>query len=266
VVTDVKTAELIKHASNAFLASKISFINMVSNLCEELGIDVTTVARGMGLDHRIGGHFLNAGLGFGGSCLPKDLTAFVKIAEDHGVDFSLLRAVEQINEERAGRLLRKIDQALWVVRGKTIGVLGVAFKPETSDIRNAPSLRIITQLNKAGALLRVYDPQGAQNLQRLYPPDPAFAFATSPYEAAADAHALVIVTEWDEFRSVDLGRIRAIMRTPIIVDGRNLFARDEMLRKGFEYHSLGRGDIDRGAAPLQGLGEPQAASPAAGRG
>src|SRR5205807_439518 len=266
VVTDVKTAELIKHASNAFLASKISFINMVSNLCEELGIDVTTVARGLGLDHRIGGHFLNAGLGFGGSCLPKDLTAFAKIAEDHGVDFSLLRAVEQINEERAGRLLRKIDQALWVVRGKTIGVLGVAFKPETSDIRNAPSLRIITQLKKAGAVLRVYDPQGAQNLQRLYPPDPTLAYAASPYEAAADAHALVILTEWDEFRSVDLGRIRAIMRTPIIVDGRNLFGPDEMLRKGFEYHSLGRGDIDRGAAPLQPLVKPRVASPAAGRG
>src|SRR5205807_26076 len=140
-----------------------------------------------------------------------------------------------------------------------------AFKPETSDIRNAPSLRIITQLKKAGALLKVYDPQGAQNLQRLYPPDPAFAYAASPYEAAADAHALVIVTEWDEFRSLDLGRIRAIMRTPIIVDGRNLFARDEMLRKGFEYHSLGRGGIDRETAPLRGLVEPQAASPAAGR-
>ena len=241
VVTDVKTAELIKHASNAFLASKISFINMVSNLCEELGIDVTTVSRGIGLDHRIGSHFLDAGLGFGGSCLPKDLKAFVKIAEEHQVDFSLLQAVERINEDRVGRLLRKIDQALWVVRGKTIGVLGAAFKPDTGDIRDAPSLQVLARLKEAGAVLSVYDPKGAQNLQKIHPPQANFRYAASPYEAATEAHALVILTEWEEFRSLDLARVRSLMCTPIIVDGRNLFAPAEMTRKGFEYHTLGRG-------------------------
>src|SRR5205807_193915 len=243
VVTDVKTAELIKHASNAFLASKISFINMVSNLCEELGIDVTTVSRGIGLDHRIGSHFLDAGLGFGGSCLPKDLKAFVKIAEEHQVDFSLLQAVERINEDRVGRLLRKIDQALWVVRGKTIGVLGAAFKPDTGDIRDAPSLQVLARLKEAGAVLSVYDPKGAQNLQKIHPPQANFRYAASPYEAATEAHALVILTEWEEFRSLDLARVRSLMCTPIIVDGRNLFAPAELMRKGFEYHTLGRGDV-----------------------
>lgn len=243
LITDVKTAELIKHASNAFLASKISFINMISNLCEELGVDVSDVARGIGLDHRIGPHFFNAGLGFGGSCLPKDLKAFVSIAEDLGVDFSLLRDVERINEERVGRLLKKLERALWVVGGKTVGVLGVAFKPNTSDIRHAPSLKVLSWLKDAGAILNVYDPQAAASLEKSHPPDAGFRYAQSPYDAAENAHALVILTEWEEITSMDLARVRSLMRNPIIVDGRNLFNPLDMRERGFEYYSLGRGDV-----------------------
>ncbi len=242
LVTDVKTAELIKHAANAFLATKISFINMVADLCGEVGVDVTTVARGLGLDTRIGEEFLNAGLGFGGSCFPKDLKAFMKIANEVGVDFALLREVERINERRVERLLRKVEQALWVVQDKTVGVLGVAFKPETDDIREAPSLKVIPRLKEDGAILRVYDPRAAGNFERIHPPDDRLSYVRSPYEAAIDAHVLIILTDWDEFRSLDLDRVRSLMHSPIIVDGRNLFTVHEMRQKGFEYFSLGRGD------------------------
>lgn len=242
LVTNVKTAELIKHASNAFLASKISFINMVADLCEEVGVDVSVVAKGLGLDRRIAPHFLDAGLGFGGSCFGKDLKAFVRIAEELGVDFSLLREVERINEARVERLLKKLDRALGSARGKTVGVLGVAFKPNTDDIRDAASLRVIPRLRKKGAILRIYDPQAAQNLAKAIPPGDGFRHVESAYEAARDAHALVILTDWDEFRSLDLARVRSLMRTPVIVDGRNLFEPAEMRARGFEYRSLGRGD------------------------
>src|SRR5207247_10912075 len=164
-------AELIRQTANAFLATKISFINMVSDLCEELGVDVATVARGVGLDPRIGGHFLNAGLGFGGSCLPKDLSALITVAEDNGVDVAMLREVERINTARVDRLLAKVDRALWVLPHKVIGVLGVAFKQDTDDIRGAPSLGIIPRLHSAGAIVRVYAPAAAQNIQKLYPPN-----------------------------------------------------------------------------------------------
>ncbi len=243
LATNVKTAELIKHASNAFLATKISFINMISDLCDGLGVDVAVVAKGMGLDPRIGSRFLNAGLGFGGSCLPKDLRAFVRIAEELGIDVSLLRDVERVNEERVDRFMRKIERALWVVGGKTVGVLGGAFKPDTSDIRGAPGLKALARLKEAGAVLRVYDPKAAGNLVKIYPPDGRLDYVDSPYDAATGAHALVILTEWAEFQSMDLARVRSLMRTPIIIDGRNLFDPAEMRRKGFEYHSLGRGDV-----------------------
>ncbi len=243
LVTDVKTAEVIKQAANAFLATKISFINMVADLCEEVGVDVTAVAKGLGLDTRIGQAFLNAGLGFGGSCFPKDLKAFMKIANEVGADFSLLREVERINERRADRLLRKVEQALWVVRDKTIGVLGVAFKPETDDIREAPSLKIIPRLKEEGAVLRVYDPRATGNFERVLPPDDRLSYVRSPYEAATGAHVLIILTEWDEFRGLDLDRVRSLMHSPIIVDGRNLFTVHEMRENGFEYFSLGREDV-----------------------
>lgn len=241
LVTDCKTAELIKHAANAFLATKISFINMVADVCNEVGVDVTTVARGLGLDKRIGQDFLTAGLGFGGSCFPKDLKAFMKIAHDKGVDFALLREVERINERRVELLLRKVEQTLWVVRDKTIGVLGLAFKPETDDIREAPSLKVIPRLKEDGAILRVYDPRATRNFERIFPPDDRLRYVESPYDAATDAHALIILTDWEEFRSLDFARIRSLMHSPIILDGRNLFSVREMEEKGFEYYSLGRG-------------------------
>ena len=242
LVTSVKMAELIKHAANAFLATKISFINMVSDLCDQVGGDVSVLARGIGLDHRIGPHFLKAGLGFGGSCFGKDLKAFVRIAEDLGVDFSLLREVERINDSRTERLLKKLDRALWVVRNKTVGVLGVAFKANTDDIREAASLKVIPRLYARGASLRIYDPHAAGKIAMRHPRDDRLSYVGSPYEAARDAHALVILTDWDEFQSLEFGRLRSLMRTPVIVDGRNLFDPTRMRAQGFEYYTLGCGD------------------------
>src|SRR2546422_1105930 len=249
VVTSVTTAELIKQTANAFLATKISFINMVSDLCEELGVDVATVARGVGLDPRIGSHFLKAGLGYGGSCLPKDFSALIRVAEDNGVNVGLLRAVEGVKTARVDRLLAKVEGALWVLRHKTIGVLGVAFKSDTDDIRGAPSLEVVPRLHGAGASLRVYDPAAARNLGRLYQPDDRLTYVESACEAARGANALVILTDWDEFRSLDLCRVRSLMRTPIIIDGRNLFEPVHMQAAGFEYYSLGRGEATLRSEP-----------------
>ena len=249
VVTSVTTAELIKQTANAFLATKISFINLVADLCEELGVDVTTVARGVGLDPRVGSDFLRAGLGFGGSCLPKDLSALIRVAEDKGVDIGMLREVEHINTARVDRLLAKVERALWVVRHKVVAVLGVAFKPDTDDIRGAPSLGVIPRLHDAGAILRVYDPAAMRRLKALHPPDDRLTYVESALEAARGAHALVVLTDWEEFRSLDLGRVRSLMRTPIIVDGRNLFEPAQMQAAGFEYYSLGRGEVALRAEP-----------------
>lgn len=243
LVTDIRAAELIKHASNAFLAAKISFINTVSDLCERVGVDIVTVAKGVGMDSRIGPRFLEAGLGYGGSCFPKDIKAFTRMAEDVGLDFGLLKEVERINDERVPRLLKKVKRALPEIRGKILGVLGVAFKPNTDDIREAPSLKVIPGIEDLGGVLRVYDPQAAVNLARVHPPGDRLRYVGSAYEAAEGASALVILTDWEEFRSLDLQRIRGLMRTPIIVDGRNLFSPREMRERGFEYYSLGRGDV-----------------------
>ena len=242
ISTSVTTAELIKQTANSFLATKISFINMVSDLCEELGVDVATVARGIGLDPRIGSHFLNAGLGFGGSCLPKDLSALIKVAEGNGVDVGMLREVERINTARVDRLLAKVERALWVLRNKVIAVFGVAFKADTDDIRGAPSLGVVPRLHGAGAILRVYDPAATRKLERLYPPNDRLTYVESAFEAVQDAHALVILTDWEEFQSLDLGRVGSLMRSPIVVDGRNLFEPTQMQAAGFEYYSLGRGE------------------------
>ena len=243
IVTSVTTAELIKQAANAFLATKISFINLVSDLCEKLDVDVTTVAKGIGLDPRIGRDFLNAGLGFGGSCLPKDVSALIRVAGSSGVDVGMLKEVERINVARIDRLLGKVERALWVLPQKVIGVLGVSFKPDTDDIRGAPSLGVIPRLHSTGAILRVYDPAAVRNFERFHPPDDRLSYVASAYDAARDAHALVILTDWNEFRSLDFGRIRTLMRTPVVVDGRNLFEPSQMQAAGFEYYSLGRGDV-----------------------
>ena len=248
VVTNISTAELIKHAANAFLSTKISFINMVSDLCEKVGADVTAVTRGIGLDSRIGPQFLDAGIGYGGYCFPKDLRAFIYLAEEHGVDFALLQEVERINRRRVDIFIRKVHQALWTLRGKTLGVLGLAFKAGTDDIREAVSLRIIQALLDEGGILRLYDPQAMPNTQRVFPASKELIYCTSAYDAAQGAQALLLLTEWEEFRQLDLVRVRDLMEVPVMVDGRNLFDPDAVRKAGFEYISLGR-DAARSADP-----------------
>lgn len=241
VVTDLKTAELIKQASNAFLATKISFINLMSDLCEATGADVGEVAHGLGLDPRIGAAFLRAGAGFGGYCLPKDLRTLIRVGEDHGVDVALLRAVDHINESRAERILKKVHQALWIIGGKTVGILGLAFKPGTDDIREAPSLKIISRLLEEGARLQVHDPKAIGNVTRHFSADTqGLVYCDSPYDAAHGANALLVLTEWDEYRALDLVRIRRLMDTPILIDARNLYEPALMRGHGFEYSSVGR--------------------------
>ena len=241
IVTTLATAELIKHAANAFLATKISFINMIADLCEASGADVLEVARGLGLDPRIGPAFLQAGVGFGGYCLPKDLRALIRIGEEQGVDVSLLRAVERINAARVDRFLRKVAQALWVVRGKTVAVLGLAFKPDTDDVREAPALTIARRLLAEGALLRLHDPQAMPAARQVLPEEPGrVVYCDSPYEAARGAQALLVVTEWDAYRRLDFHRLRQAMEVPVIVDGRNALDPAVCRAAGFEYYGMGR--------------------------
>jgi UDPglucose 6-dehydrogenase len=239
IVTTINSAELIKHASNSFLALKISYANMVADLAERLGADIQEVAYAVGMDPRIGRSFLNAGLGFGGFCLPKDLQAFVHLAERTGVDFSLLKEVEKINRKRIGYVVEKIRRALWVVKGKQIGVLGLAFKANTDDIRFAPAIDLINQLVREGAKIRAYDPEAMEKARPLMP---HVEMPESAYEAAKDSEALVIATEWKQFRELDWARIRDTMTRPLIVDARNLLSAPEMKALGFEYYSVGRPD------------------------
>jgi UDPglucose 6-dehydrogenase len=240
IVTNIDTAELIKHASNSFLALKISYINMISDLCEKTTADVEQVALGMGRDPRIGKNFLNAGLGYGGSCFPKDIKALTKIGEDMGVDMGLLREADKVNHARTGLFLDKVKKALWILKDKRIAVLGLAFKPETDDIREASSIRIIRELEREGARLRLYDPKAADNMKEIFPPSGTIVYCKDPYEAAEEANALLVVTEWEEFRAFDLGRVRELMANPIIVDGRNMFDPAAVRTLGFEYYSVGR--------------------------
>jgi UDPglucose 6-dehydrogenase len=244
LVTDTNSAELIKHASNSFLAMKISFINMVANLCEVVGADVTKVAEGMGLDPRIGAAFLNPGIGFGGFCFPKDVQAFVRIAEKSGCDFSLLKEVEKINQRRVDHFLEKIRKELWVVRGKKIAVWGLAFKPNTDDIRFAPSIALVRSLLDEGAHVNAYDPEAMEKAKSVLPD---ITYCSDPYQAAQGADAIVIVTEWEEFRQVDWSRLLSTVEQPLVIDGRNVFSPDEISGKGFRYVSIGRVD----ALPLQ---------------
>ncbi|HKV03670.1 MAG TPA: UDP-glucose/GDP-mannose dehydrogenase family protein [Candidatus Acidoferrales bacterium] len=239
LVTTINSAELIKHASNSFLALKISYANMVADLAERLGADIGEVVRAIGMDPRIGPSFLSAGLGFGGFCLPKDLQAFVHLAERSGVDFSMLREAEKINKRRIERFFEKMRAALWVVRGKQIGVLGLAFKPNTDDIRFAPAIDLIGLLLAEGARVRAYDPAAMEKARAVLP---QVEYAKSPYEAAENAEALLIATEWDEFRKLDWSRLRDAMARPLVFDGRNLLSPREMKDRGFEYRSFGRPD------------------------
>lgn len=241
LITNIDTAELIKHASNSFLALKISYINLMSEMCEKTEADVEQVARGMGLDTRIGPLFLRAGLGFGGSCFPKDIRALIKIGEDLGIKMNLLKEADRINLERIGVFVKKIKKALWILKDKNIAVLGLSFKPETDDIREAPSIKVIKELLEESSLLRLYDPEAMENMKALYPENPPqITYAKSPYEAAEGANALLIITEWDEFKELDLARIKEALDNPIIVDGRNIYEPDEVRNLGFEYYSIGR--------------------------
>ncbi len=237
LVTDVETAELIKHASNAFLATKISFINVVADLCDRIGADVLLVAAGMGLDARIGPQFLRAGLGFGGSCFPKDVAAFIRFAEEIGVDLNLLREVSSINRRRIELAVEKLRRALWILRNKRIGLLGLAFKPHTDDMRHAPALALAERLIQEGAEVAGYDPHGQAAARAARP---GLAVVDDPYALAEGADALVFATEWPEFSSLDWGRLKRAMRRPVILDGRNALEREKLLAEGFEYLGMGR--------------------------
>lgn len=240
LLTSTKSAEIIKHASNAFLAMKISFINAVSNLCEATGANVEQVAHGIGLDSRIGPKFLRPGIGYGGSCFPKDVAAFRSVAEQMGVDFSLLTEVEKINVEQRKRFLRKVRSALWTLRAKRLAVLGLAFKGETDDIRESPAIEMIEMLLGAGCSVVAYDPAAMERTQEVLPAGPQIAYAKDAYAAAQDADALLILTDWAEFAALDLDRLKAKMRYPIVIDGRNLFEPSVMAARGFTYLSIGR--------------------------
>jgi len=236
LVTDTCSSELIKHASNSFLAMKISFINMVADLCEAAGADISQVAEGVGLDPRIGPSFLKPGIGFGGFCFPKDLQAFVRIAEKHSCDFSLLREVERINQRRVIRFVEKVKKELWVLQGKIVCVWGLAFKPNTDDVRFAPALEIIRALLAEGARVQAYDPKAMEPAQKELA---AVTYCDDLYEAAKGADAVLLLTEWEEFQTVDWRRISDLVERALIIDGRNMLSRDDVVRHGFEYVGIG---------------------------
>jgi UDPglucose 6-dehydrogenase len=237
-----RTAELIKYAANAFLATKITFINEIADLCEQVGADVQEVARGIGLDNRIGGKFLHAGPGFGGSCFPKDTSALLKTAQDYGVALRIVETVSAVNEQRKRAMARKVVAALdGSVRGKTVAVLGLTFKPNTDDTRDSPAIPLITALHDLGAAVRGYDPAGMEQAKPLLP---AVTYCTSAYSAAEGADAVVIATEWEQFRALDLQRLKGVMARPVIVDLRNIYRLDEMKRANFRYLAVGRPGVD----------------------
>lgn len=237
VVTDIKGAEIIKHASNSFLATKISFINAISNICEVVGTDVVEVAKGIGLDKRINTDFFNAGIGYGGSCFPKDVNAFIHIADKLGYDFGLLREVEKINEMQKDLFVKKIKHMLWNLPGKKIGILGLSFKPDTDDIRSAPALDIIVALQAEGCDIKAYDPKAVNKAKKILK---GVKFCKNAYEVARGSDCLVIATEWNEFKELDFKRIKRLLHRPIIIDGRNIYDPKKMKKMGFRYTAIGR--------------------------
>ena len=239
VVTTIASAELIKHASNSFLGLKISYANVLSDLCERLGGNVEEVTRAVGLDPRIGGQFLKAGLGFGGFCLPKDIQAFIKLADRAGVDFGLLKEAERVNKQRVDRLMDKLKKALWVMKGKRIGVLGIAFKPNTDDIRLAPAIEVIRRLLAEGCEVRATDPEAMERARAVFP---NILYSADPYEVTRESDALLVLTEWEQFRRLDWKRVREDMARPLVIDARNMLRPAEMRDLGFEYMSFGRPD------------------------
>ncbi|MDD3374981.1 MAG: UDP-glucose/GDP-mannose dehydrogenase family protein [Candidatus Omnitrophica bacterium] len=240
IVTDVNSAELIKHASNSFLATKISFANAVSQICDKVGADVLKVVEGMGLDRRIGRDFLSAGVGYGGSCFPKDVDAFVRLSEKVGYDFALLKEVRQINESQKKSFSRLIEDHMWILKNKTIGVLGLAFKPNTDDMRSAPSLDIIRDLQKEGAKIKAYDPQAMEKSKKIFS---NVKFCKDAYEVAKGSDCLVVLTEWDEFTKINFRKIRQLMSNPLIFDGRNMYNKEQIKKLGFEYYGIGTNTV-----------------------
>ena len=238
VETNRNSAELIKHASNSFLAMKISYINAVANLCDQVGADIERVAEGMGYDHRIGPEFLRAGIGFGGFCFPKDLQAFVRIAEKSGCDFRLLREVERVNLERVNIFLRKLNHAIWVLKNKTIAVWGLAFKANTDDLRFSPAVAVVERLVEEGARVRAYDPKAMEGARAELAD--TVAYCSSALEAAEGADAVLLLTDWPEFRSLDFAALRKVMVRPLILDGRNLLDSETLRAAGFEYLAMGK--------------------------
>ena len=238
IITDVASAEMIKYASNGFLATKISFANSIANICDAVGADVLQVVKGMGMDSRIGSAFLNPGLGYGGSCFPKDSSALVRTAEKAGVEFKLLQSVIDVNKDQAVRFIDRLRVAMGgTFEGKTVGILGLAFKPNTDDMRDAKSVEIIGALLAEGAEVQAYDPIAIDNTKRIFP---QICYANNAYEVATDADALVIVTEWNEFKLLNMERIMSAMKTPLLFDGRNIYDPLKLRRLGFEYHCIGR--------------------------
>ena len=240
IFTDIKSAEIIKHASNSFLATKISFINAIANICELAGADIEKVAEGIGCDKRIGKSFLNAGIGYGGSCFPKDVEAFIRISEKMGYDFNLLKATQEINKNQVKNFIKKIEKALWIVKGKKLAVLGLAFKPNTDDMRFAPSIDIINELSKEGAIITAYDPKAMELAKKIFK---GINYSKNPYDALKDADAVLILTEWEEFKKMDLSKVKKLMKHNLIVDGRNIYNPEEMKKLGFSYISIGRKEV-----------------------
>lgn len=248
-----KAAELTKHATNAFLAMKISFINAVANICDAAGVNVEEVAEGVGMDERIGPKFLRAGIGYGGSCFPKDVAAFRWVAEQLGQQFDLLAEVERINSQQKKAFFRKIRSALWTLRGKNLAVLGLAFKGGTDDIRESPAIEIVQMLLKESCCVTLYDPAAMERTKAILQPGPQVRYANDMYEAAQGAHATLILSDWQEFAAIDLDRLRQALRHPIVIDGRNLFDPELMLDKGFTYFSVGRPYPATGVKALKSL-------------
>lgn len=239
MVTDINSAELIKHAANSFLALKISYINAISAICEASGADVEKVADGIGADKRIGRSFLNAGLGYGGSCFPKDLAAFIAISEQLGAPFTLLKEVQQINKAQRERFVKKIRDTLWVLKDKKIAIWGLTFKPDTDDVRSSVAIDVANDLLREGAVVQAYDPKGMAKVEELKL-CPGIVMKGSALEAASDAEALILATEWNEFNNIDLDEVKKAMHTPIVFDGRNLFDPGTMTQLGFRYYGIGR--------------------------
>ena len=237
VITDVQTAEMIKYASNAFLATKVSFINEMANICEQVGADVHQVAKGMGLDGRIGSKFLHPGPGFGGSCFPKDIRAIEKIGRDHGYSFEIVKAVSRVNKRQRKLMIEKIHKTLGGLEGKVIAILGLTFKPNTDDMREAPSIAIIRGLQRQGAEIRVFDPAGMKEARKIFR---SVYYAKDAYDAAQGAHGLVIVTEWNQFRNLNWQRMAELLRKPVVVDLRNIYEPEKMRALGFRYACVGR--------------------------